>query len=98
MIVYIVVDHTHDLVTKRSFTGILVMLNNTPIRWVAKRQKTVKTSTYGSEFVAARIATGFILEICFMLRSLGLELEGPTLMLNDNMSLVLNTSVPLSFL
>jgi hypothetical protein len=32
MIVYVDADHAHDLVTRRSITGILVMLNNTPIR------------------------------------------------------------------
>jgi hypothetical protein len=33
-----------------------------------------------------------------MLRSLGVSLEGPTLMLGNNMSVVLNTSVPSSAL
>jgi hypothetical protein len=60
---YVDADHAHDLVTRRSITGILVMLNNTPIRWISKRQKTVETSTYGSELVALRIATELILEI-----------------------------------
>jgi hypothetical protein len=50
-------DHAHDLVIRRSIAGILFMLNNTPIRWVSKRQKTVETSTYGSESVAPRIAS-----------------------------------------
>jgi hypothetical protein len=57
MTVYVDADHAHDLVTRRSITGILVMLNNTPIRWILKRQKTVEKSTYGSELVASRIAT-----------------------------------------
>jgi hypothetical protein len=35
-------DHAHDLVTRRSITGILVTLNNIPIRWISKRQKTVE--------------------------------------------------------
>jgi hypothetical protein len=30
--VYVDADHSHDLVTRRSITGILVILNNTPIR------------------------------------------------------------------
>jgi hypothetical protein len=67
------------------------MLNITPIRWVSKRQKTVETSTYGSGLVASRIATEFILEVRFMLRSLGGDLDDPTLMLGDNMSVILNT-------
>ena len=45
--VYVYTDHAHDQVTRRSFTGIIVFLNNTPIRWYSKRQKTVESSTYG---------------------------------------------------
>ena len=98
MTVYVDADHAHDLVTRRSITGILVMLNNTPKRWVSKRQKTVETSKYGSELVASRIATELILEVRYMLQSLGVALDGPTLMLDDNMLVVLNTSVPSSAL
>jgi hypothetical protein len=43
MTVYVDADHAHDLVTRRSIPGILVMLNNTPIRWISKCQKTVET-------------------------------------------------------
>jgi hypothetical protein len=57
MINYVDADHAHDLVTRRSITGILFMLNNTPIRWISKRQKTVETSTNGSESVASRVTT-----------------------------------------
>jgi hypothetical protein len=77
MTVYVDADHAHDLVTRRSITGNLVMLNNRPIRWVSKRQKTVETSTYGSELVASRVATELILEIRYMLRSLGVALDVP---------------------
>jgi hypothetical protein len=92
MIVNVDADHAHDLVTRRSITGVLVMLNNTSIRWVSKRQKTVETSTYGSELVASMNAMELILEIRYMLRSLGLALDEPALMLGDNMSVVLNTT------
>jgi hypothetical protein len=98
MTVYVDADHGHDLVTRISITGILVMLNNTPIGWISKRQKTVKTSTYGSELVASRFATELILEIRYMLRSLGVTFDGPALMLGHNMSVVLSTTVPSSVL
>jgi hypothetical protein len=98
MTVYLNADHAHDLVTRRSITVILVILNNTPVRWVSTRQKSVETSTYGSELVAARIATELIMEVRYVLRSLGVDLEGPALMLGDNMSIVLNTSVSSSVL
>ena len=74
------------------------MLNNTPIRWVCKRQKTVESSTYRSELVAACIATELILELRYTLRMLGVPLDGLALMLGDNMSVVLKTTVPSSVL
>jgi hypothetical protein len=98
MTVYVDADHAHDLVTGRSITGILVMLASTPIRWVSKRQKTVETSTYGSELVDSRIAKEIILEVRYILRLFGVALDGPALMLGDNMSVVLNTTVPSSVL
>jgi hypothetical protein len=90
--------YANDLVTIISITGILVMLNNTPIRWISKRQKTVETSNYGSELVASKIATELILEIRYMLRSLEVSLDGPELILGDNMSVVLCNTVPSSVL
>jgi hypothetical protein len=98
MTVYVDADHAHDLVTRRSITGILVMLNNTPIRWTSKRQKTVKKSTYGSELVASRNDTELILEVRYMLCSLGVALDRPSLILGDNMSVVLNATVSSSVL
>jgi hypothetical protein len=98
MTVYVDADHAHDLVIRRSITGILVMLNNTPIRWISKSQKTVETSTYGSELVASRIATELILEVRYVFRPLGVALNGPELMFGDNMSVVVNTTVPSSVL
>jgi hypothetical protein len=88
MTVYVDADHAHDLVTRRSITGILVMLNNTPIRWISKRQKTVETSIYGSEMLASRVATELILKIRYMLRSMEVALDGPALLSVNNMSLV----------
>jgi hypothetical protein len=58
----------------------------------------VETSTYGSELVPSRVATELILEKRYMLRSLGVALDGPALMLGDNMSVVLNTTVLSSLL
>jgi hypothetical protein len=54
--VYVDAYHAHDLVTRISITGILFILNNTPIRWISKCQKTEETSTYGSKLIASRVA------------------------------------------
>lgn len=48
--VFVDADHAGDKITRRSRTGILLYLNKTPVLWYSKRQNTVKTSTYGSDY------------------------------------------------
>ena len=48
---------SHYMLTGWAVTGILHLLNGTPIDWYSKHQDTVETVIYGSEFVAACIAT-----------------------------------------
>ena len=67
---YVDANLYHDQVTGRALTGILHFVNGTPIDWYCKRQATIETATYGSEFVAARIATEHIINlrttICYL--------------------------------
>ena len=91
-------DHAHDLVTRRSVTGILLLVNNTPVKWISKRQKTIETSTYGAELVAAKLAVETILEYRTMLRLMGANVEKTSLLLGDNRSVVINTTIPSSVL
>ena len=91
-------DHAHDTVTRCSVSAILIFVNNTPIQWHSKWQKTVETSTYGAELVAVGIAVDMVIELRYMLRMLGVPVHGLSLMLGDNNSVVLNTSVPSSVL
>ena len=95
---YVDADHARDKVTCRSVTGIVMLLNNTPITWMSKRQRTVETSTYGSELVAARIATDLVIEMRYKLRMLGIRLEESSVMVGDNMAVVINTTLPSSTL
>ena len=91
-------DHARDKLTRRSVTGILVLLNNTPISWYSKRQKTVESSTYGSELVASRIAIELLISLRYFISMLGCQLEPSSLLLGDNMAVILNTTVPSSAL
>jgi hypothetical protein len=50
---YVDANLMHDVITGRSVTGILHLVNKTPIDWFSKKQATVETATYGSEFIAA---------------------------------------------
>jgi hypothetical protein len=84
----------HDLVTGRSVTGVLHLFNKTVIDWYSKKQSTVETATYGSEFVAARIAMEQIMDLRLCLRYLGVPIQGPTMMFGDNESVVNSSSLP----
>jgi hypothetical protein len=48
--------------------------------------------------IAARIATDLIIEYRYALRMLGFEVDGPTRMFGDNMSVILSTTLPSSSL
>ena len=71
----------HCKVTGKSATGILHLVNQTPIEWFSKKQATVETATYGSEFVAARHATDQIIDLRYTLRSMGVPVEKATWLL-----------------
>ncbi|MGH7955201.1 MAG: Ty1/Copia family ribonuclease HI, partial [Gloeomargaritales cyanobacterium] len=79
-------------------TGVLHLLNQTPIDWFSKRQNTVETATYGSEFIAARQATDQIVDLRYTMRRLGVPLDGPAWMFGDNQSVVTNSTIPHSTL
>ena len=46
----------HDMTSRKAVTSIIHFLNGTPIEWYTRKQPTVETTTYGSEFSAARSA------------------------------------------
>ncbi|GKY94554.1 hypothetical protein MPSEU_000421100 [Mayamaea pseudoterrestris] len=88
----------HDYTTGRAAMGMLHMLNGTVVDWFSKRQATVETATYGSEFVAARVSTEQIMDLRFTLRMLGVPLDGPSWMFGDNKSVTQSSNLPHSSL
>ena len=83
----------HCLATGKSLTGCMHFVNKTPVDWYSKKQATVETATYGSEFVAAKTATEKIMDIRQTLRYLGAPIHAKSLLFGDNRSVV--TSVTL---
>ena len=84
----------HDFTSGKAVTGILHFINQTPIDWTARKQPTVETATYGSEFVAARIAIQQITALRLNLRYLGVPIKGQTWMFGDNESVVTSSTIP----
>jgi hypothetical protein len=52
--------------------------------WYAKRQNTIESSTFGSEFVALRIAYELNDALRYKLRMFGVCIDGPTNSFCDN--------------
>ena len=88
----------HCLATGRSVTGCLHFVNHTPIDSYSKRQATVETATYGSEFVASKTATEQIIDLRHTLRYFGVPIKTKSYLFGDNRSVVTSSTLPHSTL
>ena len=91
-------NHAGNVVTRRSHTGIIIFVQNAPIIWFSKKQNTVESATFGSEFVALRTCKDMIVSLRYKLRMFGIPIEGPANVFCDNRGVVKNASVPESVL
>ncbi|KAL7570793.1 hypothetical protein ACA910_014422 [Epithemia clementina (nom. ined.)] len=95
---YVDANLYHDIVTGKAVTAVLHLLNQTPIDWYSKKQSTVETATFGSEFSAARTATDQIVDLRNTLRYLGVPVREKSYLFGDNKSVVTNATNPTSVL
>jgi Reverse transcriptase (RNA-dependent DNA polymerase) len=91
-------DHAGDKVTRRSRTGVLIFLNRAPVVWYSKKQNSIETSSFGSEFTAMKVGVEISEGLRYKLRMMGVPIAGSTQVRADNMSVVKNTSIPESTL
>ena len=91
-------DHAADTVTRRSRTGFLVYLNSAPIYWMSKKQTSVESSSFGSEFIAMKQCCEYLRGLRYKLRMLGIPVIGPVYVYGDNQSVLANTTIPESAL
>jgi hypothetical protein len=87
-------DHASDTVTRRSRTGFLVYLNCAPIYWWSKKQTSVESSSFGSEFIAMKQCCEYLRGLRYKLRMMGIPCEGPAYIYGDNQSVLANTTIP----
>ena len=93
---YVDANLYHDLVNGRALTAVLHFVNQTPFDWYCKRQATVETATFSSEFVAAKTAVEQIIDIRTTLRYLGVPVLSKSYLFGDNQSVVTNSTLPQS--
>jgi hypothetical protein len=87
-------DHAADLVSRRSRTGVLIYLLSAPVIWYTKKQGSIETSSFGSEFTAMKTGMELVIGLRYKLRMMGVPIDGPTRIRADNMSVVSNCSRP----
>jgi hypothetical protein len=87
-------DHASDTVTRRSRTGFLVYLNSALIHWHSKKQGSVESSSFGSEFIAMKQCCEYIRGLRYKLRMMGIPCEDATYIQGDNQSVLANCGVP----
>ena len=92
--VFVDADHAGNRVTRRSHTGIIIYVNQAPIMWYSKKQNTIETSTFGSEFVALKIAVKLVESLIYKLRMFGVPIEGEARIFCDNESVVNSSGNP----
>ena len=88
----------HDIVKGKLVIAVLHFVNTTATDWFSKRQATVETATYGSEFVAAETAAEQIMDLRNTLRYLGIPIMTKLYMFSDNKLVVRNSTIPQSIL
>jgi hypothetical protein len=86
----------HDMATGKAVMGIIHFLNGTPVEWYTRKQATVETATYGSEFTAAKSAIQQIAGLRLTLQYLGVKIETSSYMFGDNKSVVKSATLPQS--
>ena len=69
------------------------MSTKTPVDWYSKKQATVETATYGSEFVPPKTATEQIMDIRQTLRYLGAPITTKSFLFGDNRSVVTSSTL-----
>ena len=73
--------------TSKSHSGYVLFVNRAPFKWMSKRQKTVETSAFSSEFIALKQCIEDVDHLIFKLRVFGIpisEYQTATVILCDN--------------
>jgi hypothetical protein len=95
---YVDADYAGEKLTRKSRTGFIVYLNCAPIYWYSKKQATIETSSFGSEFVAMKHSCEYLRGLRFKLRMMGIPVSDPCFVTGDNQAVLSNSSIPESTL
>jgi hypothetical protein len=95
---YVGADYAGCRVTRRSHTGIQLILRRAPLIWYSKRHNTIEASTFGSECIAMKTAIEQIDLLRYKLQMLGIPINCLTSVYTDNQSVFKKATSPESVL
>jgi hypothetical protein len=98
LLVFVDSDDAGDQVTRISGTRFIQMVNMETIIWHSKKQGSIESSEFRSEFVGMKVAMEAYRALRYMLLLMGVPIDGPTFLYWDNKSVVYNTTDPESML
>ena len=85
-------SHAPNKKDRRSYNGCVIFINWAPIMWYSKRQNTVESSVFSSEFIAMKTCLESIIGLRFKLQMFGIPFHSSANVLCDNQSVVNNSS------
>ena len=87
-------SHAANKKTRKSHSGYVLFVNRAPVLWHSKRQQTVETSAFSSEFIAMKVCVEAMQHLRFKLRMFGVPVEEdePAYLWCDNEAVVKNTT------
>ena len=86
---YVDSDHSHDKVTRRSITGLVIFIGKTPVYCLSKCQGNIETLTYRAEFNGMKKEVEEAMAVRYTLQCLGVPVKKSTNILGDNKSVIL---------
>ena len=91
---YVDINHAGEYITCRSCTSFLVYLYCVLVYWMSKKQTSVQTNLFGSEFIAMKQCTEYICGLQYKLRIMEIPCILTAFIFGDNQSVLVNTTVP----
>ena len=92
--IFVDASHADEKLDRKSVTGILIYVGDMLIKSISRRQKSVATSTFSSEFLALKTAVEEAQAIRLLLQSIGVPVKGQINIHSDSESVLRSACNP----
>ena len=87
-------NHASDTVTHHSRTSFLVYINSALVYWWSKKQASIESSSFGSDFIVMKQCCEYVCGLIYKLQMMGIPCNEPAFIYGDNQSVLVNTTTP----